>query len=571
MFALVVRDIRDQFRLERLRVVVGPAVFTALLAVLFFVNFQFNSDKTAGFRSFFFQVYAVQVFLLVVVGSLMAAGSVSHRRERLEMDFELLVPRGALSIASGFLFGSNVLVYFLFLLSVPFALLGFLLGGLDPIFVGKLYLYLFAACSFFESLAFFGSTVSRSSASSYVFAVLFLFIFGAASLLHGTTEPVLAKLPAFSPAYPLLLAWTGEGSAYNTFYGIPSVDLLLIAAGVFLFAAFWLFTASCRKLTEPARPALSKPQTLVMYTLAIAIFGGLAWERMPSLPEGVSLADVPLKSFFSPVLLYLVFMLGMIIASAMVVTPARAFYQACRKEGAKSILKSVFAEGSLSFSFTLALFLVGLAYFAVAYLWPGGMGKFMAVNPSQGPVLWVSVLMGFVVVFVVASLYIAILQTVQLLSGRYGKSLAVLSYLVLVVVPFVLDYMGVRGTVAPGGFSYVYFINPLAAVYQVFPNLGLEIANPMYIFKCGSSPSALITQGGVRLWLAVATIIYLLATLILWGLVLMLRKSCEPPKGEASSPRKSPKPAPVTSPEKDEQTQETAYEEKTDTEELTDV
>jgi ABC-type transport system involved in multi-copper enzyme maturation permease subunit len=529
VLAIIIREVRDQFRLEKLRIVIGPTLFIIFLAILLFVNYfltgKVYQTRQECFRSFFFQVAAVQFFLLIVVGTFFAAGGISTRRERLDMDFELITPRKPASIAAGCMLGSNVFVYFLFVPTVVMSMLGLLLGGVSLSTFLHVYLYLFTATLFFQTLGLFASAYSRTTTAAHIFVIVSLFVAAGLFLLHVHADKAgtLRHLGFFSPVFVLFGPWAPDRFLMPFFSATFRIEIFYVVGFFFAFFAFWFYNAAARKLADPDRPSLSRPQALVFFIIIMVLFSGFIFHKIPA---GGSAAP---RVLYTPVLAYLAFGLLLIVALSFILAPTRERYHAflARYSGEERSLKRMFFHpDSMPFAFSLLLFFTGLLAFVLVFVAFGPLCGHIGGSASA-----LVLLIGFLLVYIVASLYLAILQLIQLMTRRYGKSIALLVILGLVVLPFVLDFAFSGPAAGDGagaggrtGMSFVYVLNPVMVLSQAFPEVGLELANPVYIFAGKAGPAldaAAPPPGGA--WQVVTGVVYLALSLILWGFVLFIR------------------------------------------------
>ena len=540
MFAIIVREVRDQFRLEKMLVVVGPAIFTAFLAILFLVNYfvpgtTFDA-RASAFRTFFYEVLAVQFFLIIGIGALLAASAVSSRRDRQEMDFEIITPRSGVSIALGCMFGSNVFMYFLFALTLPFSLLGFYLGNIETPRLVEAYVYLLGAVLFFQSLGLYVGALARTPTGAQIGTSLALLASAAVVLLDNPSSDVFRHFAFFSPLFVFVKGMGAHQSFYMPFYGLNSpggINMSLVVFIMFLFGAFWLFKGASRKLSDNAKPSFSRTGALLLYILALIIIAGFLWHKIPTAGP-----DAPgnQRAFYLPVLVYTACVLAFAIPLYFVITPTRERYRLFlgkMLERPPSLSRVVFHSDSMPFAFAALMHVSAFAVFMAIFIFFGKMGAHLGTAAGAGsPAFFFSAIVAFMLVFFVSVFYLAIIQLVQLSVKRYAKTLAVFIILVVVMMPFIADF---AFSPAPSDLtqeqnppqksklSFIYILNPVTVLSQTFPEVGLKVENPIYWFTSDRKLNQ-SENSNPGLWQAVTSGVYLALTLILWGVALIIRR-----------------------------------------------
>jgi hypothetical protein len=538
--AIIVREVRDQFRLEKMLVVVGPAVFTAFLAILFFTNYFVPGTafeaRASAFRTFFYEVLAIQYFLLIGLGALLAAGGISSRRDRQEMDFEIITPRTGASIALGCMLGSNVFIYFLFVLTIPFTILGYYLGRIEPERLTEAYVFLLGGTLFFQAVGLYIGALVRTPTGAQVGTGMALLASAAAVLLDAPAAGAFRHFGFWSPLHVFVKGLGAHASYCMQFYGMNSpggVNMSLIILFIFLFFGLWFFIGASRKLADNARPSLSRPGALILYASMLVLAGGFLWHKIP-----VSGPDAPGNqgAFYLPVLVYAACALAFAIPLYFVITPTRERYRLFLGnvlERPPSMRRVVFHADSMPFAFAALMHVAAFVVFVAVFIFFGKMGEHLGTAAGSGsPAFFFSALVAFMLVFFVASFYLAVIQLAQLSVKRYAKSTAVLAILLLVILPFVTDFaltpsapdrQTTDGQPARSKLSFMYVLNPVTVLSQTFPEVGLKVENPIYWITGGKKPGE-SENSNPGLWQAVTTGVYMALSLILWGAALFIRR-----------------------------------------------
>ena len=111
---------------------------------------------------------------------------------------------------------------------------------------------------------------------------------------------------------------------------------------------------------------------------------------------------------------------------------------------------------------------------------------------------------------------------------RFGKVFSICVILVLVVAPFVIDFMFITNSGAGGQAAsradYIYVLNPGMVLSQAFPCVDVEIINPTYAFASLSPRKTVPAVGQLWKWQVVSVAVYAAFALFLVGLILYMRR-----------------------------------------------
>jgi hypothetical protein len=252
---ILVKFARSRLRKEPLLTAI--AVVQVLCLCIAWGGYQLGTFSSGGA---FATLYALQLIILVLMGSAQVGTSVGGARASGILDFHRASPLSPAELTLGFFFGAPIREYVLFATTLPYTALCLAFGA--PSFRGlvQLMILMCAVAWLFHGLALLNGLVAKPKAASrgVVGLVVILVIFGG-NLLFGLSRA--ATLVDYDQRF--------------SFYGIslPWLAFVIIYVSAVLF---FIYLACLRKMTSERIHALSKPQALAaMATLSVLLLGGI--------------------------------------------------------------------------------------------------------------------------------------------------------------------------------------------------------------------------------------------------------------------------------------------------------
>ncbi|MCX7703877.1 MAG: hypothetical protein N2234_07265 [Planctomycetota bacterium] len=267
MWHILLREARQQFRMERSAPLVIAVIYLLLCVVIFFVHYALVGtryvDLKEAFGTFWLSILALQYFVVQIVGALKISLSITRDRSAKRYDFEIMSGINEWYSILGRLLGAPLFCYFLFALSTIFPLFSYFAGGISGHSILSSYAIFFSSTFFFYSFAILASAVSRNIFSALTSTLLFILFFYS---LIFSFKLGADKLSLFSPLLPF--ASLQQISIPSTLsLGDVSIPSWLAPFAFYLFSTYWLLVCAARSLKLPKSTALSKPHAFILLSI----------------------------------------------------------------------------------------------------------------------------------------------------------------------------------------------------------------------------------------------------------------------------------------------------------------
>jgi len=458
---IIIRHARIQFRSDRTGPVMVLASYLLILVLAFFLTYMVGSYRGMSWEeslaNYWHGLFAIQAFVLIVVGSLKVAGTVVREKERKRFDFQLVTGMSPWKIAEGEMMGSTLLYYSLILCTLPFAVLCVLGGGLSLETFGYSYLLLFAGAFFFHSWALLASTVSRSYAGAIVTTLIILAVLSTAAIFRQSPSETLKMISAISPFYlPYSRLQAASEPLKLMFFNTPFPELFSISAMYFFFG-LWAMNAAVRRIRNPEAPYISKLQAVIFVAISCTVIAGVLSARQPGLSE------TRISLFYENTAIYLTLSFLLLVVLAFVLSPSARSYETMKRRGTKGFWNTVFGERSLYFVNLLILFGVSLGiYFGVYFLtFPGAPDLTKALD---GKLPLADILVSFFFVLLASLFYSLLVQLGTIVSRRAGREIVAFVLLILILLPGLSELW--HGAPEEG---FVLVFNPVVVILATLP------------------------------------------------------------------------------------------------------
>jgi len=460
---IVLRNIRTQFRLHRLRSVLLALIYPLALITLFLLNYSFigslYNSWEESLKYYWFQILGIQYFVLFFGGTLKVAASIVRERQEKRFDFELMTGISPASIARQLLLGTPVFVYFLIGITLPFSLLCLFGGGVDKDSFLACYLVLISCGLFFHAWALFASASARRFAGSAIVSVLFVLLFLCAALLVQADIPEFRFLAKLSPLY----------LPYAHLRGIPvqsiqfldfTIDLPVCLAIFYIFFGFWFTVAAARRIERQENTCLSRTgAAFFIATFNFLLAGFLVGKTLSFTPVEQKSENFLFHSF-----LYISANFLLLLLFVFLLTPSGKRYIAGAREKrtGSGLYPIFFSEGSLLFANYFLLFGISAALYYSVFV-PWSMHPPLSDVVGGRPIL-AEVSAALFFVLVCGFFWASLVQVFLFLSSRAGKELAAILLLALVAIPTVADLTWGRS-----GSGWEQIFNPVTVLLSILP------------------------------------------------------------------------------------------------------
>jgi len=463
---IIVRHARTQFRLERVGPIIALAAYLLLLVLAFFLTYMIGSSTSSSWqeclRTFWYELLAIQIFMLVVVGSIAVAGSVVREKEQKRFDFQIVTGMSPWQIAEGETFGSSLFYYFLILCTLPFMILCVLGGGIGWELFGYSYLILFTAAYFFHAWALLVSSMSRTYAGSIVLTLILIALLSSAALLKHHSNGALRTFSVISPFYLPYSSFTGDSEPGQVMFFNEYFPELFAVAVVYVFLGLWALNGAVRKIRNSLSPYISKLQAVFFTAVFLVTVAGLLVANNQVSQQTWN------TSFFENTIIYLTLTLLLMFVLAFVLTPSPEEYKLMVRRKNRGVWNAIFGERSLFLVNMLVLLGVSMAvYFGVFAQAVFARAPEKALHLTQvlsGKMPIMHVFSGFFFVLLAILFYSLLIQLCALLSKRAGREIAALIILVLVLLPWLSEMWS---GVAERGLVRVF--NPVEVLVSILP------------------------------------------------------------------------------------------------------
>jgi hypothetical protein len=456
---IIMRHARSQFRIERTGPIVVLAAYLIVLVLAFAVNYvigsHYNVPWSQSLRNYWYEILAVQMFVLVLAASIRVSGSIVKEREQKRFDFQLVTGMSSWRIAEGEMFGSALFSYFLILCSLPFAVLCVIGGGVSWELLGISYLMLFTSAFFFQAWGLFASTVCRTYAAAIVTTLVLVALLGGAVLLYRHQSGLLPGFAAISPFY--LIASRPATAAEIGRIGFLDQEFseVFAVSAAYFFLGFWTLNAAARRIRRPQAPYFSKFQALVFAAFVLAAIAGLLVAR-------TSADDQP-SLFYENTGIYLSSSILLMLVFSFVLSPRADSYLDMKKRGTGGVVYAVLGEHSLFFPAMLKMAAMSIAiYFGILVLLSQGVPNLTHAVGGSMPLE--HLLKGFAFLLLAGLFYTILVQVCILLSRRIGRELAAFILLVLILLPVLPEFWGKLPTS-----EYLHLFDPSTVLFAILP------------------------------------------------------------------------------------------------------
>lgn len=471
MWAIVVREARQQFRIERSSTIVIAVVYILLCIVLFFLNYVMVGTRYIGleeaFESFWLHILALQFFLVHIIGSLKVAASVVRERTSKRLEFETMSGVSEWASVFGRIIGAPLFCYFLVAISVVFALFCHFAGGVDGYSILKSYFLLLTSAFLFYSFAILASITTRNIFSALVTVSLFILIFYLSIFAARTTE--IEYLTVFSPLLPFAsLLRIAEPSAFP--FAGTTLPVWVASSTLYLFLGYWFIVAAARALRLPKSTYLSKPHSLILLVLVqLAVVMAFWHATTATIVVGFGIFIYLAVSFL--LLLTLAFIL---------IQPTLP----TRDKPSRLFLKGLYLSRAPYFPFFILSVIISLLTLFFGFF-KHHKSVLLSIDRST--------LLSIVGVFLLLLLfYTLLLKFTTTVMGERGKMVAAFVLLILVVLPPALDV-----TNHSHGYGLMQVLNPLMLLFYPFQPQTFAVSPPTMLLV------AFILYGSLSLVMAV--------------------------------------------------------------------
>lgn len=472
MWAIVIREVRQQFRVERSSTVVVAVVYLLLCIVLFFINYVLIGSRHIGlkeaFESFWLHMLALQYFLVHIIGSFKVATSVVRERTSKRLEFETMSGISEWASVFGRIIGAPLFCYFLVAISVVFALFCHFAGDVDGYTILKNYLLLISSAFLFYTFAILASVLTRSIFSALVSVSLFILLIY--SLLFLTRVDI-DELAAFSPLLPFSSV-LGIAEPTEFLFGGAVIPAWVASVIFHLFLGYWFLVAAARTLKLPRHAPLSKPHSLVLLILIQLGIIMVFWHTADAVSEVV---------FGIFIYLAVTFLLSLMFAF-MLIRPAIATVG----KPLKNFLRGLFYTDAPYMPFFVISALVSFLLLFFGFY----KHHRILLSPSRNALLAAVGMFLLLLLF-----YILLVKFMTAVAGERGRMIAAFTLLILVVLPPVLEVFD-----RESGFSLIQVLNPLIVIatpLQPFPLHRLAVSQTTMLI------TALVVYGVASLLIAV--------------------------------------------------------------------
>jgi hypothetical protein len=251
---------------------------------------ELRADHLTGFGHEAFGALTVVLFaLFFVFGPAMAGLSFVQERLRGTAIFQQMSLLPPARLAAGKFWGSGVLAYFVAALLVPFALLAAFVGGINPLLVLRLYLFMLIGGLCWQAVGLYISAALSGPAEKPLRGGLLIgplvAVFAGISALvlqqfftvnyETLTRAGLAASDEYEHRY-----WIEQGHYWWRFFG-ARVPAWLVVLGLTAFAGLWAFAGAVRRVKVWQLIPVSPRAAWVFFAGAEVLLVGLLWGRYP--------------------------------------------------------------------------------------------------------------------------------------------------------------------------------------------------------------------------------------------------------------------------------------------------
>ena len=465
MWAIVVREARQQFRIERSSTIIIAVIYLLLCIVLFFVNYVMVGtryiDLKEAFEAFWLHILALQFFLVHIIGSLKVAVSVVRERTSKRLEFETMSGISEWSSIFGRIIGAPLFCYFLVAISVVFALFCHFAGNVDGYSILKSYLILVASAFLFYSFAILASITTRNIFGALVTVFLFILIFY--SLPFAATTTGIEDLAVFSPLLPFAQILKTPQPSGVPFSG-ASLPPWAVSSILYFFLGYWLIVAAARALKLPKTAYLSKPHSLTLLIVVQLAILFTFWRR----------AGDEIAATFGTLAYFTVSFLLLLMFAFILIRPALP----TQDKPLRKFLKGLYLTHAPYIPFFILSLLISLLIF------------FLGFYKHHKDALDRNALLSVVGMFLLLLLfYTLLLKLMVTFMAERGRMVTAFILLILVVLPPALEVTNQQQE-----FSLLQVLNPLMVLFYGY-GTGTSTPSSMRI-------AALILYGSLSLIMA---------------------------------------------------------------------
>jgi hypothetical protein len=294
----ILRNARIQLRPKKLLIAAGicAAISIVLGYVFFHSDVRISIDGTGYGRGLglLHTILWIQAAILVIGGGIACIHAIQREKDQNTFDFQRLTRLSPMELTLGKLFGTPLMVFFVFLCFIPVAIVGAVAGHSSATIVLAAYVLLILGAIVYNSFALVMSLYLRRGTATWAI-LFFLFFIGVTS--GGNASSTFLALGSLSPFNAVSLAqqnsWNlGQGfprfhidsfpvSFRDLFFGIP-VHHALVLFIFYITILAWLIPAVARNIKrDPTNYELYTPSQALGFLcyLNFILFAFFRWNK----------------------------------------------------------------------------------------------------------------------------------------------------------------------------------------------------------------------------------------------------------------------------------------------------
>lgn len=303
----ILRNARIQLRPRKMLIAAGMcAVVEVALGYAFFhsrSDIDIGGADYSGGRALLQVILWIQALVLVIGGGIACIHAIQREKDQNTFDFQRITRLSPLELTLGKLFGTPLMVFFVFLCLIPAAIVGAVSGGASWTILLAAYVLLMLGAIVCDAFALVISLFLRRGAVTWAI-LFFLALVGAGSggssfspyLALGSGSPFVAVSLAQQTSWSLAPGVTHVGSMSlpttnpfrDLFFGVPVHHaLVLFVLDVTIFA--WLLSAVARNIKrDPTNYELYTPAQALGFLcyFNFILFAFFQW-YVPGAPRGL--------------------------------------------------------------------------------------------------------------------------------------------------------------------------------------------------------------------------------------------------------------------------------------------
>jgi len=471
-------------------------------------NFDAYQSKEYCFSSIFFQLLAVQFFLVLFPTAYSCSNSVSLERSTRSLPLLRAAPMSGSAIAFGKVVSDPARIWLLIVLGFPFTSICAAVGKVELATFVQGYALLLAAGFFACSLGLLSSVLAktltkRGQAGGNAIVLIGLMLFmsqGAYKTPQMNTLAGLSPMPFFvrsiTERFPLPipvdinLKLNFLGAEVNPFF-VSFALYVLLGTGCFIGAA--------RRIGDDNVPVLSRAQTLCAFILyQLAVCGMLVNSFHPVRGVAGKPGALPLTGSV-PMRTYAIYTLLGLLVAAVVSTPVRNRVEsALRRPGRKAR----FGWRWLTDDAASALPLLGLL-FALTTCGYVFLARMVQTHANY-PLSVAAFVTGAAMLFFCVAVFSLIIQSCYLAPGKHPIAVAAIALVLYFVLPSIVSGIIQLSTGGEVPTDYIYVVNPMFALTRALGRGGegylstqttfLRLGTGVYVMTIALLPVAIRSQ-----------------------------------------------------------------------------